>query len=369
MNKKKPPILYRIASRPLFSAVASVVAILAGALASFFTDSIRMSLGLPPSPTSGDGFAYSNFHVTLEAKVFWSLVLLAIVMFALSKAADARGARSNHSEIADMLNRAQSLPSDDFLKHYQEIFEGATKYASIPILNDDAAIRDVESAIRVLLGAIVKLALVYDEVDEAETTYSANVMVLEKKWELDALAVVCDVDHLVEASHIGVLSTFSELSTSSTALDEPDASLPNFSLPVHKKEEGRRGRTNILPGAPEAYAGHTFCRYDSREILFVALDEKMADHNQAEAIKRYFTSGGGEAIRSFVCIPIPAVSMVGADAAGRACLGVLNVHANRVGLLAYAGERFVPIVMPLVYQVSLLLGLWQAARAQEVRES
>ena len=301
-------------------------------------------------------------HFSGEAVAFWALVIGAIVLFSWSRYADGAMAKNSHDDLAALLDELRTLPSTRFMQTFKRTVHKSHKIALLAMAFADAPRfsaaerrREIDRAIRTILGNIVGLA---KDFQPTKAVFGANVMLFSKNWDKVKLGRVLDVGHLSESSHIGTLEIFQSLSTTSLNPRSPDQKVPEIALPVHKSEPVHQGYTNILPGAPETFLTGRFYRCVSHENLFEHLSARYADKNQADALRRYFSTGEGQAIKSFVCIPI-VKPQGNENASGQESesnfLGVLNIHSSESGLLPKGEELFWPVVSALVSLVAVLI--------------
>jgi hypothetical protein len=133
---------------------------------------------------------------------------------------------------------------------------------------------------------------------------------------------------------------------------EPDTQIEPLMLPI--PEPAYRvdsGRPAILPGAPSVFCDPTKAAgfENTLELAAWCRDRSALRASVADEIERYYASGAGKAIRSFICMPIVVTPSGGTPVT----IGVLNIQSSRPGLLP--GEKagqFVPLATPFV----LLIG-------------
>lgn len=365
MEDRKRSKFTECGAKPIVGGIAAVVSILAGSLASFFTASIRASIGLPKDPADGNSISFNSMDWTGEAGLFWGLILVAIFLFTWSKFSDGTMTKENHDDLATLLDDLRTLPPPSCLQTFQSAIHLSHRPTLMALMmeagNDGFSEADrknrVEETIRLILGNIIKLA---SEFKSTKANLGANIMLFSKEdWDETKLGKILDVGHLPRGAHIGTLVIDPSLSTASGALGQPDAGLPALALPVHKPEpKTTTALTNILPGAPETFLTGCFYSCPSHAHMFRHLDARYADKNQAEALKKYFNSPAGKTVQSFVCIPIMRSNIIDSDcelSAEEKFLGVLNIHSSEPDFLPRGAELFWPLVSPLMSFLTFLI--------------
>jgi hypothetical protein len=158
----------------------------------------------------------------------------------------------------------------------------------------------------------------------------------------------------------GALVLDTELATyadSENAQATPGLKAIHIAIPEPPRDSLRpgeaHGRLRLLPGAAEAYLlGNPYFAPDTRamraEIARYAIDEAVIASSD-----KYFRTGPGKAVRSFVSLPLYV------DPGGRAedCVGVLNVESSETEI--FRGDedtvtQFALALAPVHYVVRML---------------
>ena len=349
-----------IASHPFFGGLTAFVTIMAGALASFFTDDIRNNL----TP-----FVFSD-SVSLKASAFWACVIMAGVFLGGGQWAQNRRASRTTRELGVMINRLQTLPADGYLPSYQSCYRVAASNAFAIIYSTNPTVAQIEATIRTVLGAILETARDFDR--NAGVDYYANIML----WRPNGLGLEAKSPlHLVtfvknDPNVAGLLELIPELSTSTANGTTPtgnvtpydrDQNISAITLPIPNDPAPVRDskfllRYPILPGAPWAFIGKMFASYENISQLFQWLDNSSStDLHTIAKIKNYFISGDGKHIRSFGSMPI-LLPTEDALTSEDLPLGVLNLHSTKEDLLQDNGQTlFAPLLEPFLILLSILL--------------
>jgi hypothetical protein len=352
----------RLCAAPGFAVVTTVSGAVAGVLGSIYALDIRDSFRpfwmgqFAPWPTA-----------------FWVAVLLFGVFFGATQWAHRRiAARSEQalvaksSELSELILDLHSLPPEGFLLRFERQFSLAYTAARTAVERADKDAESIELAIRVVLDSVVALAKLFEK--ERDAVYSANVMLfrsLAGASDPVVSAVRAQLLFVPDATDPralqGVLQVVPALSTTTRTLaPDPDASLQPIALPVPARtaqNQDSARRSNVLPGAPWAY-------FYNEPVGFATLAELVewcrsrGDFAPAviDAIGKYFDSGAGKDIKSFISMPLFPPAATDGEPASQT-VGVLNLHCSQEGLLARRGaQRFVPMMAPFRAVVTQLVG-------------
>ncbi|MGQ7935505.1 hypothetical protein [Paraburkholderia sp. D1E] len=363
MNAVKEYVLNK-GSSPWVNGIAAVLSVLAGALASFFTSSIRLSLALPADPNVGNIFRWSNWHLTVEATVFWALVFSAAGLFALTKYSDTKTDNEHKDYLSKKLRGLESMPPDAFLAKLEaelafgrEIVGVATASAKTTGGRLPATQIDVE--IRKILEAFARIAGAYD--DKVDGNYRAYLMGFTRDRPEAKLRNAIDLPNLPLDAQMGFLETFESLCVVLKPEGQRAPVFPgkvDFALPVYGRsaavEDG-----NLLPGAPKAYKSGRVYECPSVDALKDRLDALVTDRNQAVALRRFFDDGQGRPVRSFVSLAVPMNKWASRplELEGVETYGVLTIEASHENIFKSAESFFRPVVQPLLYMLSDLIAL------------
>ena len=111
------------------------------------------------------------------------------------------------------------------------------------------------------------------------------------------------------------------------------------------------GKPALLPGAPSVFCDPSKSAgvENTLELATWCRERSALRSSVADEIERYYASGAGKVIRSFICMPVVVTPSGGTPVT----IGVLNIQSSRPGFLP--GEKagqFVPLATPFI----LLIG-------------
>lgn len=358
-----------------FNAISGVVAIVSGALASFFSTEIRTAL---PYPLCWFGHCMPG---SFEATLFWGCVAVAAVMFAKNKKA---ASHQHNAAIAELGNQSlqlrnavrdiRTLPDDEFMSRLGKYSELSTsisarvfaKYALMKVRAPSNLARELDAACRHVMNMIADLAVAYDGSDADDVIYGANVMIPKKREVVDTAKsyVAVPPGSSTWHSHRMFLDLIPEISTrTDIGIEETDSRISQLSLPLPdalQKIESQSGRSKALclPGAVYCYLSNNlviFC--NQREIRRSFEDDCGLDEQTKSEHLRYFDEHK-DVIQSFVCIPLPIPSINGY---GPRVIGTLNLHSNKENILRSGRDqeiwRFLMIAKSLISTLTHLVHL------------
>lgn len=352
--------------QPWIGAVGTVSTVLAGSLASFFTNDIKEHYW----PVIFVG----NF--SFNATLFWVLiVLIGMIIHGTQWAqnrASARARKQLDSQVGTLnltVRRLESLPPEDFLTVYQELVRRAT--AVTIAVTSTKTLQDIEQGIRNVLGAILEVTQKYDGTNDG-TEYHANIMMFRP---LNATESACPafLPNCREKNHPdyeGCLELVVPLSTTTNKEGfEADSSLepvalliPTDTTPTRNKDLAEKHP--MLPGAPWSFVKKEFAGFTAITELSEWLEAQGSmDEKTKHDVRFYFSEGQGKDISSFVSMPLLGL----ADAADDVPLGVLNLHSNHVGIAGVKGaERLSPLLEPFRQLLSILVIVRDSIRVNSV---
>ncbi|UTV59573.1 hypothetical protein [Burkholderia arboris] len=357
--------LVAIGSSPYVNGVAAVFSVLAGALASFFTNSIRTSLALPADPNDGNAIALAHLHWTGEAVVFWFLVILAALLFAWSKFSDGEADNKHKEFLSEKLHGLESMPPDAFLKKLEaEYIVGRAAVAQATALSNTLGgmlnPSQVDSHIQSILRAFANVASAYD--GSISSSYRVYLMRFSRNsWPEEKLKRAVDFKNLAKQAQFGVLETFLSLQI----IFDVDAKIKStfepvedYALPVYEKVAPAEDK-NVLPGAPRAFVSRRIFECESTAKMVRRLRDVVGDKNQAEAMREFYKNGVGRSVKSFISLAVPINKWVSqtVDWQGSEICAVLMIEADHENLLKSAEGFFCPVVQPLLYMLSDLLAM------------
>lgn len=348
------------ASHPSFGAFTAIVTVLAGGLASFFTDDIKASyLHMWP---------FAHGQIFWGATWFWVAVGLTGACLGTGQWAQAGKSDRAAKRLETMVTKLETLPTGDFLPEWKETCRIALQDCCTSLLMEQSTIAVLEQRIRNVLGSIAIIAQQYDKAGDTE--YAASVMLWRACDEsfrvtLESPAPVVVVPWFQGDQRArGVLELIPSLSTcytsGSTGTFEGDLRAVPLVLPVPLDtssvyDKKNKRRTPVLPGATWAFVHSSFAQFpDVSEFAKWIDDETSIDAHAAKKMKDYFREGKGKHIQSFGSVPILLKSFSGTHQTRH--VGVLNLHSVETGLLADNGQTlFVPLLEPFLVVLSILL--------------
>jgi hypothetical protein len=342
---------------PYFGAFTAIATVLAGGLASFFTESIKESY-----------WPLFFGPISWGATGFWFAVGLAGACLGAGQWAQAQKSDRAGKRLESMVAKLETLPTGGFLPEWKETCRIALQDCCLSLMNPQGTIVELEQRIRNVLGSIAIIAQQYDKAGDTE--YAASVMLWRKCDTAFRVSLECPHPVVVatwfqgDERAQGVLELIPSLSTSYTSgsADEfsTDPKAVALVLPVPRDtsvvyDQTNAVRTPVLPGATWAFVHTAFAQFpDVREFARWIDDETSIDAHGAKRMKDYFREREGKHIQSFGSVPILVKSFSGTPQTER--VGVLNLHSVETGLLADNGQTlFVPLLEPFLVVLSVLL--------------
>ncbi|OEZ49277.1 hypothetical protein JAB1_24670 [Janthinobacterium sp. MP5059B] len=348
---------------PVLNGIAAVFSVLAGALASFFTGSIRASLALPASADQGTNFSISNWHISGEAFVFWSLVILAAVLFAWSKYSDSAVDNEHKVYVGKALQGLESMPPSAFLLALaKEYVISHAEVAQLRALTRQTmttiVLDDVDKAIRNVLTSLARTVESYD--GHRNRSYRISLLLFVRAdWNKEKLKRLVDIRFILESEQQGVLESLSSLSitypVNSTLA--PLTTTTEFAYPVHQpRREG--DDKNLLPGPPRAFHRNGMFECHSLDPQLSQLSEHIADSNHNEVMREFYTKGPGVNVKSFVSIAVPSNKWdMTLDTANLDSAGVVHIEASELNVVKSASGFFWPVAQPYLLLISDMLAI------------
>ncbi|WP_186015287.1 hypothetical protein [Burkholderia gladioli] len=353
-----------IGNSPLLNGVAAVLSVLAGALASFFTNSIRTSLALPADPSKGNSIQIENFHWSFEATIFWILVASAAGLFGLNKFADSDIDNKHKDDLNKKLHGLESMPPDAFLEKLEAGFSNArgvyaaarASFASAPKQLMSPA--QIDPYICKILAILEQLARAYDgNIDASYRVYLMRFTgqrVAEVKLKRAVYVPMLPAD---ESRH-GYLEAFTSLSVTGGHTEVSThglGQLEEFAVPVLRRDKSNNKRDFLPGGARAMFVGRIYECHSVPQLL-AEIVEEVSDHQQ-DATRRFYREGPGKGVKSFISLSIPnnkwepqSIHWQGSDVCG-----VVTIEADREDLLKNAAGFFCPVVQPLLYTIAAML--------------
>jgi hypothetical protein len=356
-NKSMKQLVEYVSSHPYFGAFTAIVTVLAGGLASFFTDSIKES-----------HWPFFMGPISWGATGFWFAVGLAGACLGAGQWAQTQKSDRAARKLESMVAKLETLPTGGFLPEWKETCRIALQDCCLSLMNPLGKIAEHEQRIRNILGSIAIIAQQYDKANGIE--YAASVML----WrECDAkfhVKLECSQPVIVapwfqgDERVRGILELIPNLSTSytntSTGAFSNDPKAVPLVLPVPQDtsvvyDQTNKVRTPVLPGATWAFVHTAFAQFpDVSEFARWIDEETSIDAHAAKKMKDYFRESEGKHIQSFGSVPILVKGFSGTPHTQH--VGVLNLHSVATGLLADNGQTlFVPLLEPFLVVLSVLL--------------
>lgn len=366
--------IVRKGSSPWVNGFAAVLSVLAGALASFFTSSIRLSLALPSDPNVGNTFSWSNWHFTVEAVVFWALVLGAAGLFALTKYSDTRSDNEHRDFLNKKLHGLESMPPDAFLGKLEAEITACREIVGLVTLSarsGGGVTRDeIDAKIHRLLESFAKIASAYD--DQVNGNYRAYLMIYTRHAPDAKLRRAIDLPNLNKDAQMGYLESFRSLCAVLRPESQREDLFDNnvdFALPLYGLTREVQDK-NLLPGAPKAFRSERVYECPSVRHLKDSLGAVVGDDNQAIALKAFFESGLGKHVQSFVSLAVPLDKWTPRpiELEGINICGVVSIEASHENIFKSAEVFFRPVVQPLLHMLSDLVSLRLGARVSETSQ-
>jgi hypothetical protein len=316
---------------PLYATLVTLLAVIAGALGSVYSQEIGRSFPLYWGP-------YDSF--SLNALLFWSTLIAFALLFFFRQAATDKA----RQQLVELI---RTLPPADFLSEFDRVLSVCEQAVEQVRRESVQTAEAIEGAIRVVLDGIVTLAALFDGRPYG-VTYAANIMLFRETRSLSEAELKLLMERLrfrdpvLDARALkGVLDLQLSLSTTTaTAGADPDGNLQPLALPIPpsiRSEDGRRWR--LLPGAPLAFVTGGMELYTDTSTLgrWCRTYGDFSETVCAE-VESYFGSSTGMRIRSFVSFPLADADKI----------GVVNIHRDQPGLLGEKepARQFLPLMRP-----------------------
>lgn len=370
MKQKWRKRIVRWGSAPILNGIAAVFSVLAGALASFFTGSIRASIGLPPSPEQGTNFALCNWNISGESVVFWTLVLLAAILFAWSKYSDSATDNEHKIYVGKALHGLESMPPSAFLLALaKEYIESHTQLAELRALTRQSmtsiGVDVVDAKIREVLTSLARTVESYD--GHRDRSYRISLLLFRRKhWDSLKLKQIVDIRFLTESAQLGILESYSSLSIVYPELSKLElmSSTNEFAYPVYLPRDTTDAK-NLLPGPPRAFHenGMFECHFIDSQITF--LEKYFEDTNHMEAMRNFYETGSGRDVKSFVSIAIPANKWeMTVETADLKSAAVVHIEASEIDVMKTASGFFWPVAQPYLLLLSDMLVIRSSIKSQ-----
>ncbi|WP_152208706.1 hypothetical protein [Marinobacter changyiensis] len=358
----------------LLSALVALLGIMAGGVASIFTDEIRRAFPFVHFGKWESFFSDTAYGPLVpEAMAFW---VLAAVFFLLVFWRDAAASRRRARAQSDLLSATgklqeqidaytdtlRTMPPQHFLSIYRETYKNCQKAAKLAqyaaqVSTDLEEIQHkLAEAIRTVLTGLVDLAFTWDSpVPEqlGKVTYRANIMLFRAFEDMDASEqeevwarsrFFVDTNLVAaKASLDGVLDLANSIFTTTTESPKPlpDDSVQPLALPLTKLPRKEGKRVQNLPGAPSAFVTRRSEWILSPEAMVekCELVPGLNNTDTLEEIKKYYLHD--EKAQSIVSLPL--LPQDGGEA-----VGVVNIYRNKNSILKdrKRSEEFDAVAFP-----------------------
>jgi hypothetical protein len=342
--------LDRFAQSHWFATLANVLGVFAGLVGSLYTDDIRNAFPFELHELSWKAFS-------IRAFLFWSC----FIVFAFTFLWRERSLDSLREKSARRLEETiRTMPPRGFVSEFAKYHAQCHKAVRGLDAEQKPTPEQVREVIRMLLSSFAHLARKYDAAHEA--TYSANIMLYFQNvdaWrqyakepgtpDIKFAENEAATDRLPLLAIDKTLSVSTANERSPTAVDPALANIRNIALPIPDDTQTGRSvdnkRWRVLPGAPLTFFTRKPNAYDDTAELGKWCRER-GDFSESvcTSVEEYFTQDAvRKHIRSFASIPIiPAL--------GSARIGVVNIHADRTGILSdpSAASQFFPLTDPFM---------------------
>lgn len=365
----KKSILDSFCKNPSYDLVTTVLGVGTGLFGSLFSNEIKNAV-----PFNWENLTdFSPAEFSEAALLFWCLLLLFSILFYFrhfmthktqNRLIEQTEKIENQGNFLENLIR--TLPPEDFLYSFSEIYNLCHKAAWKPFKykNSDLQehINDIEHAIRTILDGVVALTAIFDGKPKS-VIYAANIMIYKSISDLPPSEVdnisdkILFVEKGFDVTHLaGVLRLRENLSTTTeTEKPIPDAELRELYLPIPSPTLSESGLCRYLPGAPAAFIKDEMSIYIDTHTLG-SWCRKKGDFSPSlcDNLEAYFRSEKGKKIRSFVSLPL-------SNPRKDSPIGVLNIHRDKVGIMAEKKPslHFLPLMQPylsLIIDLTVILG-------------
>ena len=329
-----------------FPALVACAGALAGFLGSVYAEEIKSSV---PIGFGGGPFVWS-------ALFFWTSLVAFAALFGLALRAHQAANRAGLAELkgrsTELQTLIRTLPPKGFLVTFEDLFRVS--------FDVDSRVGDTEEGLKasivVALGGIASLVRAFDSRDDGPE-YFINLMVFRPTAQLRpedlAKHVLFAEPGYNPRTWDGVLQLRQEFAYRFDQQNmQPDTEVEPLMLPIPEPSyRVDNGKPAILPGAPSVFCDPSKSAgvENTLELAAWCRERSALRSSVADEIERYYASGAGKVIRSYICMPIVVTPSGGTPVT----IGVLNIQSSRPGFLP--GEKagqFVPLATPFI----LLIG-------------
>lgn len=333
--------------------VSSVIVVLGSVLLAIMLSASLADIqrASPVSWLRGEG----NFNgvIVWEALLFWMLFAIIAITASLREYHTYYDAKNHKKELKDNIESvreiARTMPPKDYLEKYSEAFFYSsfnadniysTTLSSILEKNNPENNRfSLNETIRVVLDAMINLALIYDTPHyQKNVKYIANIMwvrspndprdqeVRKELWK-SAAKLSSFNNYLAFFASVDLLLVLDQnLATNSNNVGKPELDILEPLCLGHCI--GKKGEGFNLPGPPESLAkGYYSHVQDSREIADTL---KEYGDRERENVRRYYSREDRE--RSIISMPIMGYDP-STGAKEPSIIAVVSVYRNFPGIM------------------------------------
>lgn len=308
--------------------------------------------------------AWDGRPIEVGATAFWVALMLTSLAYSWRQFATDGSQRQAEERLIGRTETLEglirTLPPADFLDGFNKSYAQCSSLVH-KLLEGEESNREVstlESVLSVLLSTIAGLARHFDG-EPPKAWYATNVMTFvdvasigEEEERVMLFLGASLAERRAELRGCLLLRTeWSARVSDPRQPVTPDTQLRPLALPVPVSSE-HGGKNRALPGAPFAYLSmEPNCHQDTSSMADTCIKEGDFLPSVVGELRDYFTPAKSPAIRSLVSMPI--VSHRGE------CLGVLNIHADRIGILRepLAQPHFYNLMAPFIQMVAHVLRL------------
>ena len=337
---------YKLARTPWFATLANALGVFAGLLGAIYTDDVKRAWP----------FQWTHLEsLSLHALLFWSCFLFFGITFLSRERSVEKTRLESEKNLQEAIN---TMPPRGLILEFAEYFSECNR--AVHAFDAGSPTKEqCEALIRVLLSSIANLAQRYDAA--SNKIYATNVMLYfdnVAQWQgyygVSTEPEIMFAEFEAARDRLPLLVIDKNLSASTTnknsASGDLDPALTNIpvialSVPITSNRgrtaDGRRWR--VLPGAPLTFVTGDANTYEDTDNLGRWCRER-GDFSESvnSAVEEYFGKDAvRKNIRSLASMPlIPSL--------GKTPIGVVNLHADRTGVLSDQGtvSQFFPLAQP-----------------------
>ena len=337
-----------------FPALMICAGVFAGFLGSVYSHDIRTSVP----------FGWGTGPIVWPAVLFWTALIAFAVLYGVSMATRNRETSSALGQLKERSEELQTLirtlPPKSFLVTFEDLFKVSFDVDSRAGDSEEG----LKASIVVALGGIASLVRTFENRDDSPQ-YSIGLMIFRPTGQIRpedlAKHVIFAEPGYNPRTWDGVLQLRQEFAY---RFDHDTMQLDTDSEPLMLPipEQSYRmdnGKPAILPGAPSVFCDPSRSTgfENTLELASWCREHLALRSSVADEIERYYATGAGKAIRSFICMPV-AVTPSGGGAP--ITIGVMTIQSSRPGLLPgdKAGQ-FVPLATPFVMLIGRSLAKYR----------